>query len=85
MAFNTVNNRRGAQGTFLLPVHPVADGAALSQADRQQVQGVYPGILVGEPAPPTGWTVGSRGRLTIRGRERYDYGKAGWYPDAIIN
>lgn len=83
MAFNTVNNRRGAQGTFLLPVHPVADGAALSQADRQQVQGVYPGILAG--VPTVKWEVGSRGRLTIRGRERYDYGKAGWYPDAIIN
>ena len=69
-------------GTFIHPIHPVADGAAFSQADRQQVQGVYPGILAGVP---TGWEVGSRGRLTIRGRERYDYGKAGWYPDAIIN
>lgn len=81
--FDTREKRAAAQGTFILPMLPVADGTAFSQADRQQVQGVYSGVLAGEAKPE--WEVGSRGRLTIRGRERYDYGKAGWYPDAIIN
>lgn len=82
MAFDTRETRASAQGTFILPMLPDPDGASFSQADRQQVQGVYSGVLAGAP---TGWEVGSRGRLTLRGRERYDYGKAGWYPDAIIN
>jgi len=43
--FDTVNDRSGAQGTFILPLMPEPDVLGLSQADRQQVQGVYPGIL----------------------------------------
>lgn len=79
----TEDDRRGAQGTLVFPLHPAADGAAFSQGDRQMVAGVYPNVLAAEPE--SAWDVGSRGRLTIRGRERYDYGRAGWYPDAIIN
>ena len=81
--FDTREKRAAAQGTFILPMLPDPDGAAFSQADRQQVIGVYSGVLAGEAESE--WEVGSRGRLTLRGRERYDYGKAGWYPDAIIN
>jgi len=33
---------------------PDPDGLALSQADRQQVVGVYPGILVGEASASGG-------------------------------
>lgn len=83
MAIDTRDKRAGAQGLFIQPLHPTADAAAFSQADRQMVQGVYPGIAAG--APSVGWEVGSRGRLSLRGRERWDYSKAGWYPDAIIN
>jgi len=45
MAIDSVDKRASAQGTFLHPLHPVPAGGALSQADRQQVQGVYAGIL----------------------------------------
>ena len=56
--FDTQDERAGAMGMFIIPLMPVPDGAAFSQADRQQIIGVYPGILAGPPASPT-----SRARL----------------------
>ena len=49
MAFDTRDDRAGAQGAFLLPLHPDPDGAAFSQEDRQMVLGVYPNILASLP------------------------------------
>ena len=51
MAFDTQDERSGAMGTFILPLHPDPDGLEFSQADRQQVVGVYPGLLSGEATP----------------------------------
>ena len=54
MAFDTVDDRVGAQGTFILPLMPDPDVPALSQEDRQMVQGVYPNILAPLPPESTG-------------------------------
>ena len=45
--------RRGAQGLPWHPIPPTADGT-IDQADRQQVAGVYPGVLAGAPSAPKG-------------------------------
>jgi len=45
----TEDDRRGAMGTLVMPIHPTAD-SAIAQADRQQVVGVYPNVLAGEAA-----------------------------------
>lgn len=51
--FDTRDERASAMGTILFPLMPEPDGLAFSQADRQQIVGVYCGILVGPPAGPT--------------------------------
>lgn len=51
--FDTRDLRASAMGTILFPQMPDPDGLAFSQADRQMVAGVYAGILVGPPAPPS--------------------------------
>lgn len=56
--FDTRDERASAMSTPIFPQMPDPDGLAFSQADRQQVLGVYSGILVGPPAGPT-----SRARL----------------------
>lgn len=64
-------DKRGSAIGFVLPlpgVWPLADGAALSQADRQQVAWTYRGILVGFIDPkhlPV--TAASRSRDAIPG------------------
>lgn len=49
MAFDTRDKRASAMSGFLLALMPDPDGLAFSQADRQQVQGVYSGILAAAP------------------------------------
>lgn len=44
MAIDSQDKRAGVQGLHIHPLHPVADGT-ITQADRQMVVGVYPGIL----------------------------------------
>lgn len=46
MAIDSEDKRRAAQSTPWDPVLPTADGT-IDQADRQQVVGVYPGVLAG--------------------------------------
>jgi hypothetical protein len=53
MAIDDEDKRRAAQSTPWQPVLPTADGT-IDQADRQQVAGVYPGVLAGEAAAPKG-------------------------------
>jgi len=53
--FDTLDDRSGAMGTLLLPIMPDPDGLAFSQADRQQLLGVYPGLLVGPSDISGGW------------------------------
>jgi len=55
MAIDTVSRRKSVQGyvgDFAI-LAPVPDGA-IAQADRQQITGIYPGILAGVVAT---WTV----------------------------
>ena len=43
MAMNTRNERAGAQGLHIHPLHPAADGV-ISSKNRRMVAGVYPGV-----------------------------------------
>lgn len=47
MAIDSESKRRAAQSVPWHPIPPTADGT-IDQADRQQVVGVYPGVLAGE-------------------------------------
>lgn len=71
MAVDTRNKRAAAQNSLLpwLLNFPAADGT-IDQADAQQVQGVYPGILAGEPVVVDGGT-GLRDLNFRRHRLRY--------------
>lgn len=51
--FDTRNERASAMSTPIFPLMPEPDGLPFSQADRQQIGGVYCGILVGPPAGPS--------------------------------
>ena len=51
--FDTRDERASAMGTPIFPLMPEPDGLPFSQADRQMIIGVYSGILVGPPPPPT--------------------------------
>lgn len=53
MAIDSEDKRRGAQGLPWEPRLPTADGT-IDQADRQQVVGVYPGVLAGAAEAPKG-------------------------------
>jgi hypothetical protein len=59
MAVDTRNKRASCLGFANPPfaVFPNPDGAITSQADRQHIAYVYPGILAGEAAvnPDSGW------------------------------
>jgi len=52
--FDTRDDRAGAQGTQLYPMHPEPDGLAFSQEDRQLAVGVYPNILGSAPVSVLG-------------------------------
>ena len=57
--FDTRDKRAAAQGMILFPMMPDPDGAAFSEGDRRQVQGIYPYTITGITI---GAAVGLRGR-----------------------
>jgi hypothetical protein len=48
MAIDSRDKRAGAMGWAIMPQLPAADND-IGQADRQQVVGIYPGVLAGVP------------------------------------
>lgn len=71
MAFDTPANRYGAMAIFPWMCWPPEADGVIHQADRQQVAGVYRGLLYYEPV----FTYGC-GWIRLGTRDRYDYGKA---------